>query len=223
MAAEGAGVAPEAVVPPRPPRIILAASGSVAAVKVPELALQLRDGLRGAGGTRAQVRVVLTEPAHHFFSVCAPSYAPESWHDFSAAEPPFEVLRDRDEWTFERLGDPVPHIELRAWADVMVVAPCSANTLAKLAQGLCDTLLSCVARAWDFQKPLVVCPAMNTCMWDHPATAQHLGVLRGWGCRVVEPVVKLLACKDMGKGALAPVEDIVAVVREALAPPGGGG
>lgn len=64
---------------------------------------------------------------------------------------------DDDEWhEWGKVGDPVMHIELRRWSDVFVIAPLSANTLAKLANGMCDNLVTCVARAWDFQRPLVV-------------------------------------------------------------------
>lgn len=65
---------------------------------------------------------------------------------------------DEEEWhEWEKKGDPVLHIELRKWADLLVVAPLSANTLAKLAQGLCDNCLTSVVRAWDWSKPLLVC------------------------------------------------------------------
>lgn len=65
---------------------------------------------------------------------------------------------DEEEWhQWQKKGDPVLHIELRKWADLLVVAPLSANTLAKLAQGLCDNCLTSVVRAWDWSKPLLVC------------------------------------------------------------------
>ena len=70
--------------------------------------------------------------------------------------------------------DAVLHIELRKWADVFVIAPLDANTLAKLAVGLCDNCLTCVWRAWDLAKPVVLAPAMNTLMWQHPFTRRHL-------------------------------------------------
>ena len=85
---------------------------------------------------------------------------------------------DEDEWKYEKVGDPVLHIELRKWADILLIAPMSANTLAKVAQGLSDNLVTCVARAWDVSKPFVVCPAMNTQMWVHPLTHQHVTLLR---------------------------------------------
>ena len=67
------------------------------------------------------------------------------------------IAGDEDEWRqWGQVGDPVVHIELRRWADAFVVAPLSANTLAKVAGGLCDNLLTCVVRAWDFAKPLLV-------------------------------------------------------------------
>lgn len=119
--------------------------------------------------------------------------------------------------------DPVLHIELRKWADVLVVAPCTANTLAKLAGGLADNLLTCVARAWEFgaggrvAKPFLLAPAMNTCMWEHPVTAQHLGTLQGWGVQVIPPIEKVLACGDKGVGAMAEVDAIVAAIKLALA------
>lgn len=122
---------------------------------------------------------------------------------------------DEEEWRdWKRVGDPVMHIELRRWADCLVIAPLSANTLAKLAQGFCDNLLTCLVsllfspstgcpiaglrhmtghfciqvRAWDFDRPLVVAPAMNTFMWESPFTAAHLGVLQKLGVSCVPPV-----------------------------------
>ena len=149
-----------------------------------------------------------------------------------------------EEWhNYESLSQPVKHIELRAWADILLVAPLSAHTLAKLANGLCDDLLSCIARAWDFGqrddncgKPVVLCPAMNTAMWDHILTKRQLDIVRGFGMgscsnndtsaandnddgscvKIVEPVVKKLACGDVGAGALAELEDIISCVERCL-------
>ena len=86
---------------------------------------------------------------------------------------------------------------------MFVVAPLSANTLAKMANGMCDNLLTCVVRAWDFSKPLLVAPAMNTYMWDSPFTTRHLEQLEALGVTVVDPVSKKLACGDVGNGAMA--------------------
>ncbi|XP_015728062.1 phosphopantothenoylcysteine decarboxylase isoform X4 [Coturnix japonica] len=113
-------------------------------------------------------------------------------------------------------SDPVLHIELRRWADLMVVAPLDANTLAKLANGICDNLLTCVIRAWDLHKPLLFCPAMNTAMWEHPITAQQVEQLKGFGYTEIPCVVKKLVCGDEGRGAMAEVWTIVESVRRVL-------
>ena len=136
-----------------------------------------------------------------------------------------------------RRGDPVLHIDLRRWADILVVAPLDAHTLAKFALGLSDNLLSCVFRAWDFERPVVLAPAMNTLMWNSPVTRRHLALLledRGtssppsdWTLAeavetfarhaptivLVPPQSKQLACGDVGVGAMADVGSIVKVVQ----------
>lgn len=217
---------------PRRPRVLLGVTGSVAAIKAPMLCEQL---LRFA-----DVRVVLTSAARHFLPPNAAPYGGESGSapaadadndPLSAAFPPQArpVLLDAHEWRdWRRVGDPVTHIELRRWADCLVVAPLSANTLSKLASGACDNLLTCIARAWDVSsasaKPVLVAPAMNTCMWESPFTARHLraleevfgGAAGGDGFRVVPPVAKALACGDVGSGAMAAPEDVARAVARAL-------
>ena len=146
----------------------------------------------------------------------------------------------RSEGRRYRTGDPVLHIELRRWADLFAVAPLDANTLAKLACGLADNCLTCVWRAWDPDRPVVLAPAMNTLMWEHPLTARHLRQLAAdagarppdglglddliaWvnaGCprlRVVAPQSRQLACGDVGVGAMAAPERIVAASGDLLA------
>jgi phosphopantothenoylcysteine decarboxylase len=136
------------------------------------------------------------------------------------------------------------HIALRDWADLLVIAPLSAHSLAKLAHGFCDDALSSVARAWDWghgqqrpAKPVVLSPAMNTAMWDHPLTATQLQTVQSFwktdtqqanssfpnasednnsGVVVVQPQVKTLACGELGNGALAPVNDILDAVQYTL-------
>ena len=214
------------------PRIILGVTGSVAAIRTPALFA----GLRAAGHT---VRVVATEPALHFFDHHELTPDP---HDLLPGGP---LFRDRDEWPEARWerGDPVLHIELRRWADLLVVAPLDANTLAKFALGLSDNFLSCLFRAWDFAKPVLMAPAMNTLMWDSPVTRRHLGqLLDEWGAggvekpwsvrdaatifeqhgraiRVVPPSTKQLACGDVGLGAMAEVPAILDAVERRLALP----
>ena len=104
------------------------------------------------------------------------------------------LLSDEDEWRSRAKEEDPLHVELRKWADMMLVAPLSANTLAKVANGMCDNLITCVARAWDFkgapdnlEKPLVVAPAMNACMWEHPITKKQLKALDDLGVWIVPP------------------------------------
>ncbi|XP_012583954.1 PREDICTED: phosphopantothenoylcysteine decarboxylase isoform X2 [Condylura cristata] len=113
-------------------------------------------------------------------------------------------------------SDPVLHIDLRRWADLMLVAPLDANTLGKVASGICDNLLTCVIRAWDLSKPLLFCPAMNTAMWEHPITTQQVGQLKAFGYVEIPCVVKKLVCGDQGLGAMAEVDTIVEKVKEVL-------
>ena len=103
--------------------------------------------------------------------------------------------------------------------------------MAKLAHGLCDDTLSCVARAWDFGfgvrpgKPLLLAPAMNTAMWQHPLTQQQLVIVQEFGnssnsnthgVSIIAPQVKTLACGEVGNGALATVDDILKAVENVL-------
>ena len=181
-------------------KVLLGVTGSVAAIYTPEVV----DALRQAGH---EVKVVATQASLYFFDAAALTPA---------------VVVDADEWPGERYqrGNPVLHIELRRWADLLLIAPLDANTLAKLALGLADNTLTCIWRAWDRTRPVVLAPAMNTLMWNHPATARHVQQVAedmGGRLHVVPPVSKLLACEDEGMGAMAPREALVAAVAQALA------
>ncbi|XP_019687595.3 phosphopantothenoylcysteine decarboxylase isoform X2 [Felis catus] len=161
--------------------------------------LQMTMSARKAG---LEVAVVTTERAKHF-------YSPQ--------DIPVTLYSDADEWEMWKCrSDPVLHIDLRRWADLMLVAPLDANTLGKVASGICDNLLTCVIRAWDCRKPLLFCPAMNTVMWEHPVTAQQLGLLKAFGYVEIPCVAKKLVCGDEGLGAMAEVGTIVDKVKEVL-------
>ena len=128
---------------------------------------------------------------------------------FTAASPPAPSRRNARHATVRQHSTrpAARRPQLRKWADVLVVAPLSANT-------------TCIARAWDFRggKPVVVAPAMNTAMWEHPLTAAHLRVLTDvLGVAVVPPATRALACGDVGAGAMAAVGDVVGAVRAAAA------
>jgi phosphopantothenoylcysteine decarboxylase len=218
------------------PRILLGVTGSVAAIKTPALYHSLRD----AGHA---VRVVATEPALYFFDPA--EFGPPDPSAEAPALPQGPLHRDRDEWPGDRYrrGDPVLHIELRKWAELFIIAPLDANTLAKLAQGFSDNCLTCVFRAWDFARPVVLAPAMNTLMWESPVTRRQLAQILadrgdgrapdGWtlaeadavfarhapGIVLVPPLSKRLACGDIGAGAMAEVAAIAEVVRGVLATP----
>lgn len=214
-------------------RILLGVTGSVAAIRTPELFGLLRQ----AGH---EVKVLATAAALYFFD-------PVPLDPTRAERNPEVVVLDEDEWPGRGAGrrwqrdEPVLHIELRRWADLLVVAPLDANTLAKLSAGLADNCLTCVWRAWDPARPVLLAPAMNTFMWEHPLTRRHLAQLAAlcappppdldadaliaWinrhcpRLRIVPPVRKRLACGDVGLGALADLEEIVAVAGRLLANP----
>ncbi|HEV3257688.1 MAG TPA: flavoprotein [Gemmataceae bacterium] len=208
--------------------VLLGVTGSVAAVRTPDLYQSL---------TRAghHVKVVATRTALYFFDPAGlDPTRPERNRDV--------VILDEDEWpglaTGQRYGreDLVLHIELRRWADLLLIAPLDANTLAKLANGLADNCLTCVWRAWDPARPVVLAPAMNTLMWEHPLTGRHLRQLaaadapgdldqdglvdwinqRSPQLRIVPPQIKQLACGDVGVGAMAALPDIVSAVQRVL-------
>lgn len=178
-------------------------TGSVAAVSTPKIL----EGLQALG---AQPILVTTACGQRFWQTHEALL--RGADTFSA----LEQYTDDDEWkSWKEIGDPVLHVQLRERADGLLFAPLSANTLAKLAGGLCDNLATCLARAWDLEhKPFVVAPAMNTMMWRHPLTAQHVASLEAMGVVVVPPVRKTLACGDFGMGAMADANVIVASLEQ---------
>jgi phosphopantothenoylcysteine decarboxylase/phosphopantothenate--cysteine ligase len=174
--------------------ILLGISGGVAAYKSAYLARLLV----GAG---AEVRVVMTESAHHFLGE----------HTVAAITGSFPV-------TGIFAGpSAAPHIELARWADVVCIAPATAATIARLAHGLSEDLLSATVLATS--APVVVAPAMHTRMWKHPATRRNLDALVADGCIVVGPAIGALAGGDKGLGRMVEPEEIVAEVERVL---GGG-
>ena len=190
-------------------RVLLGVTGSVAAIHTPDLAADLfRAG--------HEVKVVASRAARYFFD-------PAQVDALGAADGPKSriVWFDEDEWPGERYerGDPVLHIELRRWADVLLVAPCDAHTLARFALGLCDSCLTCVYRAWDRTRPVILAPAMNTLMWEHPATQRHLAQINEdlhAAFHLLAPISKRLACDDVGVGGMAERPALLACLASVL-------
>ncbi len=183
-------------------RVLLGVSGGIAAYKACDLVSRLvKEG--------HEVRVIMTGNATRFvgpLSFEALSGNPVLLDTFAGAR------------TSDTPASAIDHIAWAKWPDVAIVAPASANTLARLALGLADDALSTVLLALPARVPVLLAPAMNTEMWNHPATQRNLRWIADLGrARVVAPVEKRLACGDVGVGALAEVEVLVEAVRAACA------
>jgi phosphopantothenoylcysteine decarboxylase len=215
--------------------VLLGVTGSVAALKAPIL----YNRLKHLGHT---VKIVATQASLYFFD-------PAAIEPLDPSRPernPEIVILDEDEWPGRadgrryHGGDDVRHIELRRWADLLLIAPLDANTLGKLSAGLADNCLTCVWRAWDPARPVVLAPAMNTLMWRHPLTVRCLRQLAldagaplaplemreddlvDWinahcpRLRIAAPESRRLACGDVGVGALADPDALAALVQTLL-------
>lgn len=168
-------------------RVLLCVCGGIAAYKAAELVRRLRD----AG---AEVRVAMTESAQRFVGAAT--------FQALSGQPVRTSLWD------EAAEAAMGHIELARWADRILVAPATANTLAKLAHGFADDLVSTLCLASD--AALFVAPAMNRLMWSHPATQANMATLRGRGTVVLGPGAGGQACGETGEGRLLEPDAIVA-------------
>jgi phosphopantothenoylcysteine decarboxylase/phosphopantothenate--cysteine ligase len=173
------------------PRVVLGVSGGIAAYKACELLRLLTE-------SGHQVRVVPTEAALRF--VGAPTWAALSGQPVTTS-----VFSDVHE---------VPHVAIGQAADLVVVAPATADLLAKAAHGLADDLLT--STLLTARCPVLLAPAMHTEMWEHPATQANVATLRGRGVIVLEPATGRLTGADTGKGRLPEPEEIFAVARRVL-------
>jgi phosphopantothenoylcysteine decarboxylase len=179
--------------------IILGLTGSVASI----LHKKIFDALLPFGSGYSKVEVVLTEAAKYFIPKDERLESGRLYWDGT------------DEWAFAK-EDQILHIALRDRGNALVIAPCSANTLAKLATGVCDNLLTSVARAWDRTRPVIIAPAMNTKMWEHPITKKHLEIVKDFGYIVVPPQSKKLACGEEGVGAMADIGEIIRALKQEM-------
>jgi phosphopantothenoylcysteine decarboxylase/phosphopantothenate--cysteine ligase len=168
----------------RRPRILLAVSGGIAAYKAPELVRLFQK-------SGCDVRCMITESAKEFVS-----------------ELTLETLTchriARRLWGEGSLG--TEHIDWARWPDIVLVAPATAQTLARLAHGFADDFVSTVALAT--RAPIVVAPAMNSAMWENAATRANLELLRTRSVQIIEPASGVLACGEEGEGKLAELSEI---------------
>lgn len=183
--------------------VLLACSGSVASIKLSPLILNIKEQI-----ANVNLSLIVTENSKHFINC-----------DEIKEELGVDIYDDESEWTSWKNRKKVLHIELRKWADILVIAPLDANTLSKISNGQCDNLISCVTRAWEIpvKKPIIVCPAMNTAMWQHPITDEHISRIQSWGYTAVLPVAKTFVCGDTGIGAMADVKEIVEILKLSIA------
>lgn len=218
--------------------LLLCATGSVATIKIPNMVQALSKH------TNLSIRLIFTEAAKHFLR--GQSAEQPSIEEIEALPNVDGVYFDEDEWSELWVrGNKILHIELRRWADVMVIAPLSADTLAKITQGWSDNLLLSVVRAWDTtgeldsvrdfaglnhtltggpkKKRILVAPSMNTAMWKQPITKKQTDVLdEEWGVKnggwfeVLLPMEKQLACGDLGGGAMKDWREIVEVIEDRI-------
>ncbi len=173
-------------------KILIAVTSSISAYRVPNLVSQFKK-------QGDDIITMLSEPAKAFVSPQALSVM--SQH---------KCYQDSDEWSN---NDDVLHIKLAKWCDVCLIAPLTANTLAKIANGICDNLITSTIRALGDTK-LVLAPAMNTRMWDNKLTKHHLDLMAEYyNVTAVDPVEKILADGDEGMGGLADDEAIIEKVR----------
>ena len=175
--------------------ILLAVTGSISAYKAADLTSQLTK-------LGHQVKVLMTPAATAFIT-------PLTLQVLAKQAVLVEVMTEDD-------PKQIQHIDLGKEADLFLVAPASANTIAKLAHGFADTIVTSTALALPSEVKKFLAPAMNTKMLDHPATQNNLETLKSYGYQIIPPREALLACGDQGSGALASIETILTIIQESL-------
>ncbi|KAJ4357831.1 uncharacterized protein N0V89_002407 [Didymosphaeria variabile] len=218
--------------------LLLCATGSVATIKIPNMVQAL------SRHANISIRLVFTKAAKNFLR--GQSAEQPTLEEIEALPSVDGIYVDEHEWSEPWVrGNKILHIELRRWADIMVIAPLSAGTLAKITQGWSDNLLLSVIRAWDTtgevdpvrnlqgdngdpegarqKKKILVAPSMNTAMWKQPITKKQVDILdEEWGAKnggwfeVLLPMEKQLACGDVGAGAMKDWREIVEVIEDRL-------
>ncbi len=173
-------------------KILVGVSGGIAAYKTPLLVrLLVKAG--------AEVKVVATNAAFHFVTPLTLSTVSKN--------PVISEFSDID-------GSWNSHVELGMWADVFVVAPATSNTVGKMANGLCDNML--LATYLSARCPVILAPAMDLDMYQHPSVQNNIEVVKGFGNKVIEPTEGELASGLVGKGRMAEPEEICQFIRDLL-------
>ncbi|AMP66613.1 MULTISPECIES: phosphopantothenoylcysteine decarboxylase [Streptococcus] len=175
--------------------ILLAVTGSISAYKAADLTSQLTK-------LGHQVKVLMTPAATAFIT-------PLTLQVLSKQAVLVEVMTEED-------PKQIQHIDLGKEADLFLVAPASANTIAKLAHGFADNIVTSTALALPSEVKKFLAPAMNTKMLNHPATQNNIETLKSYGYQIIPPREALLACGDQGSGALASIETILTTIQESL-------
>lgn len=175
--------------------ILLAVSGSISAYKTADLTSQL-------GKLGYKIHVLMTEAARDFIT-------PLTLQVLSKNPVHLDVME-------EKIANRINHIDLGKEADLFILAPASANTIAQLANGMANNMVTATALALPTSTPKLFAPAMNTKMYDHPATQANMERLKSYGYREIEPKSAVLACGDIGRGALADLDIIIKNIEETL-------
>lgn len=176
-------------------RILLAISGSIAAYKAAELTSQLTK-------LGYDTHVMMTQGATAFITPLTLQVLSKNPVDLDAME--------------EKIPGRINHIDLGKETDLFILAPATANTIAKLAHGMADNMITTTALALPPHIPKLVAPAMNTKMYENPLTQRNLRILKEIGYQEISPKSALLACGDQGRGALADIDNIINSIKEAL-------
>jgi phosphopantothenoylcysteine decarboxylase / phosphopantothenate---cysteine ligase len=184
-------------------KVLLGVCGGIAAYKAAELVRTLQE-------CAVDVQVAMTASAHEFVKPLTFA-ALTGRRVYTSLWEPSGEQKDSPSATFE-----IEHIAVPQAIDALVIAPATANILAKFSNGIADDFLSTLYLATT--KPVIIAPAMNVAMWQHPATQANLRILRQRGVRIVEPGAGYLACGMTGSGRLADVDTIANAVLSVLAP-----
>ena len=173
-------------------KILLGITGGIAAYKIPGLVRLIKKA-------DCDVEIILTESAKNF-----------------VAPMTLETLSGKKIHSDENFDFHIPHIKLNEWAEIFVIAPCTANTLAKIAHGIADNLLTSALIAAHC--PVLIFPAMNEKMFENPATQENIKILTERGLNIIAPSCGDLACGVSGKGRMNEPEEIMLEIFRTLSP-----